>query len=250
MRIDDYENASGPAAQPMRAIGIRAVVAAPVLVDGRLWGAIVTGTTQNEPLPTETESRLSQFTELMATAIANTESHARADGLAEEQAALRRVATLVAKEAPAEEVFAKVAEELANVLGDVECSLFRDEGDGTASAVALWGAGVSAAIRVGTRLPVDGNGVIPSVLREGRPCRIGDYFAATGAIAQRAREAGIRSAVGCPIVVGERVWGAMSAARYVPRRFRLRPRRASPSSPTWWPRPSPTRGAHGSGAAR
>ena len=155
----------------------------------------------------------------MATAIANTESHARADGLAEEQAALRRVATLVAKEAPAAEVFAKVAEELANVLGDVECSLFRDEGDGTASAVALSGAGLSAAIRVGTRLPLDGNGVIPSVLREGRPCRIGDYFAATGAIAQRAREAGLRSAVGCPLVVGERVWGAMSAARYLAEAF-------------------------------
>ena len=219
VRIDDYENASGPVAQPVRAIGIRAVVAAPVLVDGRLWGAIVTGTTQNEPLPTETESRLGQFTELMATAIANTESRARADGLAEEQAALRRVATLVAKEAPAAEVFAKVAEELANVLGDVECSLFRDEGDGTASAVALWGAGMSAAIRVGTRLPLDGNGVIPSVLREGRPCRIGDYSAATGAIAQRAREAGLRSAVGCPLVVGERVWGAMSAARHVAEAF-------------------------------
>ena len=145
VRIDDYETSSGPIAEPVRAIGIRAVVAAPVLVEGRLWGVIVTGTTQDEPLPPETESRLGQFTELMATAIANTESHARAERLAEEQAALRRVATLVAKESPPAEVFAKVAEELANVLGDVECSLFRDEGDGTASAVALWGAGVSAA---------------------------------------------------------------------------------------------------------
>ena len=81
----------------------------------------------------------------MATAIANTEAHAQVERLAEEQAALRRVATLVAKESPAE-VFAKVAEELANVLGDVDCSLFRDEGDGTASVVALWGAGVSASM--------------------------------------------------------------------------------------------------------
>jgi signal transduction histidine kinase/PAS domain-containing protein len=213
-RIDDYGTASGPLAETARSIGVRSAVGAPILVEGRLWGAIVTATTREEPPPPETESRLGQFTELMATAIANTEARAEVERLAEEQAALRRVATLVAKESPPAEVFAKVAEELANVLGDVDCSLFRDEGDGTASAVALWGAGVSAGLPVGTRLPVDGDGVIASVLREGRPCRIGDYSGATGAIAERGRELGIRSAVGCPIVVGGRIWGAMGAARY------------------------------------
>jgi signal transduction histidine kinase/PAS domain-containing protein len=213
-RIDDYRSATGPIAEAVRPIGLRGAVATPIMVEGRLWGAVITGTTGEEPLPPETESRLGQFTDLMATAIANTESRARADRLTEEQAALRRVATLVAKEAPPAEVFAKVAQELANVLGDVDCSLFRDEGDGTASAVALSGARVSAGVRVGTRLPVDGDGVIASVLREGRPCRIGDYSAATGAIAQRGRELGIRSAVGCPIVVGGRIWGALGAARY------------------------------------
>jgi signal transduction histidine kinase/PAS domain-containing protein len=134
--------------------------------------------------------------------------------LAREQAALRRVATLVAEESPPAEVFATVAEELANVLGDVECSLFRDEGNGTASVVALLGARVSAGMPVGARLPVDGAGVVASVLREGRPCRIGDYSAVTGTIAQRGRELGIRSAVGCPILVGGRVWGVMAAGRF------------------------------------
>jgi len=57
----------------------------------------------------------------MATAIANTESHARADRLAQEQAALRRVATLVAKEASLAEVFTKVADEVADVVGNVDC---------------------------------------------------------------------------------------------------------------------------------
>jgi signal transduction histidine kinase len=124
------------------------------------------------------------------------------------------VATLVAKEAPPVEVFAKVAEELANVIGDVDCSLFRDEGDGTASVVALSGARVSGGLSVGSRLPADGDGVIASVLREGRPCRIGDYSAPAGAIAKRGRELGIRSAVACPIVVGGRQWGAMGAGGY------------------------------------
>jgi PAS domain S-box-containing protein len=138
--------------------------------------------------------------------------------LADEQAALRRVATLVAEESSPAEVFAKVAEELANVLDDVESSLFRDEGDGTASAVALWGPNISA-VRPGTRIPADGDGVIASVLREGTTCLIGDYSATTGAIAERDREPGIRSAIGCPIVVRGRIWGAMGAARYVAEAF-------------------------------
>jgi len=142
------------------------------------------------------------------------QSEASMSQLAHEQAALRRVATLVAKEAPPARVFEKVAEELANMIGDVDCSLFRDEGDGTASAVALWGAGITTRASAGMRLPLDGDGVIATVISEGRSCRIGDYSTVTGAIAELGRELGIRSAVGCPIVVGGRIWGAMGAARY------------------------------------
>src|SRR5690349_15619609 len=80
--------------------------------------------------------------------------------LAEEQAALRRVATLVAKEAPPAEVFAQVAEEAAKVLRGVECTLFRDEGDGTACTVAACGARVAAVFPVGMRVPVGGDGVL------------------------------------------------------------------------------------------
>jgi signal transduction histidine kinase len=157
--------------------------------------------------------------ELMATAIANTESHARADRLAEEQAALRRVATMVAKESPPAELLAKVVEELANVFGEVECLLFRDQGDGTASVVASCGAGMSAAFAVGTRLPTDGNSVAATVLREGRPHRVSDYSTATGTIARRCHEQGARSAVGCPIRVRGRIWGVIGAVRYRPEAF-------------------------------
>jgi PAS domain S-box-containing protein len=182
-RIDHYASASGPIADAVRPIGVGCAVGTPIMVEGRLWGAMVTATTGEEPLPAETESRLGQFTELMATAIANSESRAQAGRLTEEQAALRRVATLVAKETPPSEVLGAVAEELANLVGDVDCSLFRDEGDGTASVVAESGAA----------MPVDDDGVIARVLRDGRPCRIDD-------------------AVGCPVVVRGRVWGAMGAA--------------------------------------
>jgi GAF domain-containing protein len=216
VRLDEDGSVSTPLAESGRSIGIRSVVATPVVVEGRLWGAMVAGATRDERLPPDTEGRLEQFTELMATAIANTESHARADRLAEEQVALRRVATLVAKESSPAEVFAKVAEEAANVIRNVDCGLFRDEGDGTASIIAAWGPGMSAGFPVGTRLPVDGEDVTASVLREGRPCRIDDYSDATGAVAQRAREHGIGSAVGCPVVVRGRIWGAMFDAEPCP----------------------------------
>jgi signal transduction histidine kinase len=62
------------------------------------------------------------------------------------------VATLVAKEAVPTEVFSRVAEEVARVLGDVETSLWRDEGDGTATVVAVHGD----LAEVGTRLATDG----------------------------------------------------------------------------------------------
>ena len=80
-RIDDYSRASGPIAEAVRPTGLRSAVATPIMVEGGLWGAMIAGTTGDEPLPPETELRLGQFTDLMATAIANTESRARADRL-------------------------------------------------------------------------------------------------------------------------------------------------------------------------
>jgi signal transduction histidine kinase len=202
------------------AMGMRCGVATPIVVEGRAWGAMVAASRQPRWLPADSEARMDQFTELMATAIGNTEARERADRLAEEQAALRRVAMLVATEASPEEVFAKVAEELAGVLGDVDCWLFRDEGDGTATMVALWDPSLSGPSPLGERFPVDGNGVVASVLREGRPSRIDDNAEVTGAIGLRGREElGVRSAVGSPIVVRERVWGAMAAVSHTPHAF-------------------------------
>src|SRR6185295_11021406 len=103
-RQNQYNDLTGSVAESVRASGIRSVVGAPVLVEGRLWGAITTGMTREEPLPPETESRLGEFTTLMATAISNAEARAEVELLAEEQAALRRVATLVARGVPSAEL--------------------------------------------------------------------------------------------------------------------------------------------------
>ena len=216
VRIDDYGTATGPIADAAGSMRIQCAVATPIVVEGRLWGALTIAAQGDQTLPAETEERLGQFTELMATAIANTESRATAERLADEQTALRRVATLVAEGAPPAEVLNKVVEELANVLDGADCSMFRDLGDGTAIVAAVSGATLAAGAPVGTRLPVEGSGVIATVLREGRSSRMEDNRAATGAIAERGRELGIQSAVGWPVVVHGRIWGALGAAAYEP----------------------------------
>src|SRR5262249_58726773 len=116
-RVDDWTRASGAVAAMAAVLGVRSAVASPVIVQGRLWGTIIAASSQSEPLPAEMESRIAQFTELVATAIANAESREAVARLAEEQAALRRVATLVARGVGPEGVFRAVAAEVGTVFG-------------------------------------------------------------------------------------------------------------------------------------
>ena len=90
------------------------------------------------PLPDHIEDRLAEFTELVATAISNSASRAELARLADEQAALRRVATLVARGVPPPEVFAAVAREVGLLLGVDATHMGRYEPDGTATGVAAW----------------------------------------------------------------------------------------------------------------
>jgi GAF domain-containing protein len=99
VRIDDYDGVPGRIAEFVReTLGVSSSVASPIVVEGRLWGVLfVHATKSHSPPPKDTDSRLTGFTELVATSIANAESRAGLARLAEEQAALRRVATLVAR---------------------------------------------------------------------------------------------------------------------------------------------------------
>ncbi|MEV8514143.1 DUF4118 domain-containing protein [Dactylosporangium sp. NPDC051484] len=76
-RIDDYDNAVGPSAKLARDIGFHSGVGAPIIVEGRVWGVAVVLSKDPEPLPAEAETRIADFTELVATAIANADSHAQ-----------------------------------------------------------------------------------------------------------------------------------------------------------------------------
>jgi GAF domain-containing protein len=207
-RIDDYDDASGPAAEAAREFGIRASVGVPIRVEGRLWGVMFVGSSREEPLPADTEARLAGFTELVGTAIANAEARVELRGFAEEQAALRRVATLVARAAPPEAVLAAVTEEAARLLQAHHASMSRFEPDGAMRVAAAWGS----TFPIGTRVGLGGRNVNTQVFETGRPARVDNYDDATGAAAEGARTLGIRASVGVPISVEGRPWGVMFVA--------------------------------------
>jgi signal transduction histidine kinase len=179
------------------------------MVEGRLWGVMAAGSSREEPMPADTEARLTQFTELLATAVANAESRAGLARLADEQAALRRVATLVARGTRPEEVFAAVTNEVGRLLSVDMANMCRYESDRTITVVASAGE----RLPVGSRWPLAGQKNLATlVLETGRSARIDDYADAIGPLAHDIRAQGIRSAVGTPIIVEGRLWGMMAAA--------------------------------------
>jgi PAS domain S-box-containing protein len=216
VRITDYREASGPIADAVSATGLRNVVATPIVVEGRLWGTMVVAAFRDEPIAPETESRLAQFTELVATALANAESRAglaaseaRARKLAAEQAALRRVATLVARESSPDELFALVAEEVAQVLNLPIVGVFRYEPDGSAMRVVGGWSERPFPVPMGTRLPLDGPSHFADVWVTGQPARMEDPTDLPGTIAHAMRQDDVGSGAAAPILVEGRIWGAM-----------------------------------------
>jgi signal transduction histidine kinase len=136
----------------------------------------------------------------------------RLEALAREQAALRRVATLVARDADSGRVFQAVCEEVGRVLGVTTTNLIRFEGDGTGTIVGAWAQEDAPIFPVASGIPLDGETVAPRVWRSARPVRVDEYAGLADALATRLRAVGIRSAVGAPIVVAGRLWGAVIAA--------------------------------------
>jgi GAF domain-containing protein len=209
-RIDTYAgDASGSIADEIRTMGVRSAVGAPISVEGRLWGVIHAASTREQPLPADTETRLVSFTELVATAIANAETRAGLTRLAEEQAALRRVATLAARGIAPEKLFAAVSEEAGQLLGAHLAGMARYNSDETVTVLATWAAEGEHPLVPGP-WPLGGGDLASEIWRTGQPVRIADYRAVRGRIASFVREElGIGSSVGSPIVVGGRLWGAL-----------------------------------------
>jgi signal transduction histidine kinase len=233
-RIADYAHLPGAVAEAVRASGTQAALAVPIVVDGRVWGVItVARRVRRDPMPVfagsytgrlvlatesaeDTEARLTAFTELAATAISKADANDELRQLAEEQAALRRVATLVAEAVPPDEIFAAVVDEVGTILGLQGIELVRYEGDGTAMVI---GASGDHPFPPGSGWTLEAPSVMARVFRTNRPARVDDYSALPGAIAEIARSSGFRSAIGAPIVVDGRTWGAMVAFSMLPQRI-------------------------------
>jgi signal transduction histidine kinase len=208
-RIDSYADAAGVAPKAAREMGWRSSVGAPIFVGRRLWGVLAVASTNEEPLPTGTERRLLNFTQLVATAIANAESRNELKLLADEQASLRRVATLVAEGSKPNAVFAAIADEVAGMFGVPIAVMVRYDGDGMATVLATVGTGFSA---VGSRFPVEPPTMTEAVFRTGKPFRNDDWASSSDPAAALAYEAGIRWAVGVPILVDGALWGVIAVA--------------------------------------
>ena len=207
VRFEEYRDLPGSLAAAAREHGFDRVAGAPIIVDGRVWGVISTSS-PNAPLPDNLEDHLAEFTELVATAIANSEAHEELTRLAEEQAALRRVATLVAAGAPPAEVFEAVSTEVASLMGADGSAVTRYESDGTVTAVSGWTT-EGGYIYVGRRYELEGT-VSGLIFETGRPGRVENYREAPGSAPAAAREMGWRSSVGAPITIDGRLWGVLA----------------------------------------
>ena len=134
-----------------------------------------------------------------------------ADLAARQQAALRRVATLVARNVAPSEVFSAVAAELATCLDVQNASLWRYEPDGTALLLAAADEPGLQEMPVGERFSLDGQSVAAAVWRTGRVARMDSHEDAAGSAAARIRALGLTSGVGAPIMAGGQVWGTAVA---------------------------------------
>jgi signal transduction histidine kinase len=146
----------------------------------------------------------------MATSLAT--SRDELTRLVEEQAALRRVATLVARTVSASELFDTVTREVGLLSGADLARMERYEADGTVTGIGAWSRDAKQQLVVGTRIALEGVSIAALVRDSGGPMRVDTFAQASGPIAEEARALGIRSSVGCPIVVQGRLWGVIAAS--------------------------------------
>jgi len=217
-RVDDYREI--PGGDFYLGVGLRSAVALPIHVDGRLWGMIAVGSGEG-PLPPGAEQRMSEFTDLVATAVANAQNRGALEAsrddltrLLAEQAALRRVATLVARAIDPVEIFSAVAGEFGRLLDADNAGISRFESDGP-SVVVVGSVGEDAAtVPIGTRLELP-DYVAPAVVwRTGRSARVDEdlWDKLSDPVAARLRKQGIRSMVASPIIVESRLWGVVTVS--------------------------------------
>ena len=211
-RLDTYDAAAGRLAHIRDRFGLRSMIGTPIMVGGRVWGLVTVGviSSRSEALPAGSEQRLADFTELLATAISNAQARSELARLAEEQAALRRVATLVATGTAAEDLFEAVTIEMRTLLNAGVTSLLRYEADGTVTVLAA-SSDPDTEVPPQSHLTLEGRSVAAAVLSSGCAARIDELEGPPGSVPGVFRGLGMRSAAGAPIVVEGCLWGVILA---------------------------------------
>lgn len=206
-RVDNFGLAEGDIATVQRTAGMTSAVGVPINVGGCLWGALIVGTVGRRPLPLDTEQRMSGFAELVAIALSNLEARTALQGLADEQAALRRVATVVAREEWTV-TLPTIVREVGQLLAVDGAVLLRFEDDEIATILTVWGA-PDLTRYVNRKESFRGDNPVAYVWRTHRPARQQGFDGCEGYMAETSRENGITSSVATPVIVENHLWGAM-----------------------------------------
>jgi signal transduction histidine kinase len=207
-QTDQFDGPAGSVEARFRQLGMRSGVGAPIILKGRLWGVVIVAAAQPGRWSPGVEGYVAGLTGLAASAIADAQAQADLNRIAAEQAALRRVAMLVARSATPAEVFSVVASEVGQLLGADATTVARFEPDATATIVARVGGGTPVQSRWQLEPPL----LSAVVFRTGRPARVDDIDGYAGAQADYFLREGLLAAVASPIHVGGRLWGAIVVA--------------------------------------
>ncbi len=178
---------------------------APIRLGGEPWG-LLGATLVAGSFPVGTEHLLNQFADLAAAELANARARARIQELAEAQAALSRVAALVARGAALDEVFTAVATEASHQVEDGASVLVRFDTDSSFFVVGAANSGVP----VGFRGQPHEGALLTELVRTGAPARVETFEDTPWAGVARHMEDGPTVAV--PITVESRLWGALTVS--------------------------------------
>jgi signal transduction histidine kinase len=192
--------------------GLRTVAGAPIVVHGRLWGMTAAGwRVDASELPGDPLGRLAEFCRLLVTSIANRDSREALRRVADEQAALRRIATLTAEARDPEEIFAVVVAEACRVLDADNARLMRVTDDGESGVIVATSGHPAAGFQVGMTVSLAGE-ASPDLTREGRTVRVDTARLADGWLRLRLGQLGFRTATHGPILVDDRLWGVLAVS--------------------------------------
>jgi signal transduction histidine kinase len=189
------------------AIDACSLLAVPILSRGALQAVLILeNRLMRDAFTTERLDVVKLIAGQLAVSLDNAQLYASYRRVADEQAALRRVAMLVAEGPPPTAVFDAVATEMQRLLDADGVTLGRFEPGDEVVVVAQRGS-EGGTLPAGTRFNHTGQSVTAEVRRRRRPARVEGFDAADGSIASYLRRQGVRSSVGAPIFIEGRLWG-------------------------------------------